>query len=85
MAATLDLGALGFSLTLDKSGWNKSWNEADKDMADNSSKLKNFAGGMPCWNRFCTRHLIFSLMDRLSSWANDARIVSINSPSPLMV
>lgn len=46
MAATLDLGALGFSLLLDKSGWNKSWNETDKDLNTNSSKLKNFASGI---------------------------------------
>lgn len=46
MAATLDLGALGFSLTLDKSGWNKSWADTDKEVTQQSGKLKNFANGI---------------------------------------
>lgn len=46
MAATLDLGVLGFSLTLDKSGWNKSWNETDGDINKQSSKLKSFTSNI---------------------------------------
>lgn len=39
MAATLDLGVLGFSLTLDKNDWNKSWSDASGDMEKQSSKI----------------------------------------------
>lgn len=46
MAATLDLGVLGFSLTLDKNDWNKSWSETDSDITKQSSKLKTFADGV---------------------------------------
>ena len=40
--------------------------------------------GMPFSNRFLIPHLQFSERLRLSSCAKDARMVSINSPSPLM-
>lgn len=46
MAATLDLGVLGFSLTLDKTGWNKSWSETDSDINKQSSKLKSFTSNI---------------------------------------
>lgn len=46
MAATLDLGVLGFSLTLDKKDWNKGWSETDGDISQQSNKLKSFASNV---------------------------------------
>ena len=47
-------------------------------------KILNLPFGIPFSKRFFVAHRIFSLMERLSSWAKDARMESINSPSPLM-
>ena len=47
-------------------------------------KTLNLPFGIPCSKRFLVAQRTFSLMERLSSWANDARMESISSPSPLM-